>query len=112
MMSDYGLLIDYKYCTGCHSCEVACKLRLNLPDGKFGIKLADDKPWQIDDNTWEYKWLPVPTQLCDLCEDRVKAGKPPTCALHCCAHVIEYGKVEDLAVRMKELGSRTVLFVP
>ncbi|MFC1640021.1 4Fe-4S binding protein [Gemmatimonadota bacterium] len=21
---EYGLLIDYEYCTGCHACEVAC----------------------------------------------------------------------------------------
>ena len=24
-MPKYALLIDYEYCTGCHSCEVACK---------------------------------------------------------------------------------------
>ncbi|HCF70666.1 MAG TPA: oxidoreductase, partial [Syntrophomonas sp.] len=39
-MSRNGLLIDYEYCTGCHSCEVACKKELELPKGKFGIKLA------------------------------------------------------------------------
>ena len=35
----YGLLIDYEYCTGCYSCEVACKNELKLPHGKWGIKL-------------------------------------------------------------------------
>ena len=24
-MSQYALLIDYKYCTGCHVCEVSCR---------------------------------------------------------------------------------------
>lgn len=24
-MAQYGLLIDNEYCTGCRSCEVACK---------------------------------------------------------------------------------------
>lgn len=23
-MARYGLLIDYAYCTGCHTCEIAC----------------------------------------------------------------------------------------
>ena len=34
---EYGLLIDYEYCSGCHACEVACKKRLGLPEGEFGI---------------------------------------------------------------------------
>lgn len=30
MSKSYGLLIDYDYCTGCHSCETACKMELGL----------------------------------------------------------------------------------
>ncbi len=111
-MGKYGLMIDYQYCTGCHTCEVACKQRQGLPKGQFGIKLSEDKPWQIDENTWEYKWLPVPTQLCDMCEDRIENGKPPVCALDCCAHVIEYGTVDELAKKMKGKGAKAVLFLP
>ncbi|NTU89323.1 MAG: oxidoreductase [Actinobacteria bacterium] len=111
-MGTYGLMIDYEFCTGCHSCEVACKQRLGLPVGQWGIKLIEDKPWQIDEDTWEYKWLPVPTQLCDMCEDRIEKGKLPTCVLHCCSHVIEYGTVDELAVKMKGKGSKAVLFLP
>ena len=29
--SDKGLLINYEWCTNCHSCEVACKKHLELP---------------------------------------------------------------------------------
>lgn len=36
-----GILVNYEYCTGCHSCEVACKKILNLPEGEFGIKLTE-----------------------------------------------------------------------
>ncbi|HBT95151.1 MAG TPA: oxidoreductase, partial [Coriobacteriia bacterium] len=25
-----GILINYEYCTGCHSCEVACRNELGL----------------------------------------------------------------------------------
>ena len=25
-MAQQGLLIDYEFCTGCHTCEMACKV--------------------------------------------------------------------------------------
>ena len=89
-MAKQGLMIDYLLCTGCHSCEVACKLEKKLPTGQYGIKLndGDADAWQIDEDTWEYKWIPVPTQLCDLCGERTQAGKPPSCVLHCCSHCL------------------------
>ena len=40
-----GILINYEYCTGCHSCEVACKKHLELPKGEFGIKLTEVGPY-------------------------------------------------------------------
>ena len=40
-MAKNGLLIDYKYCTGCHSCEVACKNHLGLKTGKWGIRIEN-----------------------------------------------------------------------
>ena len=104
-----GLLIDYMYCTGCHRCEVACKTEHDLPEGIFGIRLANDEPFQIDKDIWEYKWVPIPTQLCDQCEDRQAKGKVPSCVLHCCAHCIEYGDMEELAKKAKGMG-RTVLY--
>ena len=109
-MAKKGLMIDYMLCTGCHSCEVSCKLEKGLPTGTYGIKLADDKPWQIDEDTWEYKWIPIPTKLCDLCEDRVAADKKPACVLHCCSHCMYYGTLKELAEQMDEIGRECVLF--
>ncbi|NTU90058.1 MAG: oxidoreductase, partial [Actinobacteria bacterium] len=42
----YGLLVNFEFCTGCHSCEVACKKYLNLPKGEFGIKVTEVGPYQ------------------------------------------------------------------
>lgn len=40
-MSDYGMLVDYEYCTGCHACEVACKQEHRIPAGRVGgLKLS------------------------------------------------------------------------
>ena len=33
-MAKNGILVDYQYCTGCYSCEVACKSKLDLPLGQ------------------------------------------------------------------------------
>ena len=40
----YGLLINYEYCTGCKSCEMACSVEHDIPIGKFGIKLEQVGP--------------------------------------------------------------------
>ena len=111
-MAKKGLMIDYLLCTGCHSCEVSCKLEKNLPTGEFGIKLAEDKPWQIDDDTWEYKWIPVPTQLCDLCEDRIAKGKLPSCVQCCQAKVLEYGTIEECGRKLLDKPRKAAVFVP
>lgn len=107
----YGLLIDYNLCSGCHTCEVACKKEHNLPAGQWGIKLAEDGPRKLPNGKWEWKYIPVPTELCDLCEDRVKVGKNPTCVHHCQAQVMHYGPIEELAVKMAA-QRRMVMFTP
>ena len=111
MSQEYGLLIDYEYCTGCHTCEMACKVELQLPLGQYGIKIAQDGPRQLENGKWEYLYLPIPTSLCNLCEDRVEMGKLPTCVHHCQAAVMTYGKVEDLAKKAQE-KPKMCLFVP
>jgi Fe-S-cluster-containing dehydrogenase component len=112
-MTTYGLMIDNHFCTGCHTCEVACKKQRELPLGQWGIKILELGPWKrTDGRTWEFRYVPVPTSDCDLCVDRVSAGDSPSCVLHCLANVIEYGTVEELAKRMTEKGRMCSLFLP
>ncbi|MDR1015286.1 MAG: hypothetical protein LBL86_09975 [Coriobacteriales bacterium] len=96
---EYGLLIDFEFCSGCHACEVACKTEHRMPEGDFGIHILQDGPRKNSNGTWEYLYLPVPTSLCDLCEERVAAGKLPTCVHHCQAGVMAYGRLADLAAK-------------
>jgi Fe-S-cluster-containing dehydrogenase component len=99
-----AILVNYEYCTGCHSCEVACKKHLDLAKGEFGIKLTETGPWQYESGeqagTWEWTYLPVLTKACDMCEDRVAEGKMPMCVQHCQAWCMYHGEVEDLAAKM------------
>lgn len=110
-MARYGLLIDYGYCTGCHSCEMACSMEHEIPVGQWGIKLAQIGPWQIDEDRWQYSYIPAPTELCNLCGSRVAKGKQPACVHHCQAGVMKFGPVEELAKEM-ENKSHMVLFTP
>ncbi len=100
-MSDvYGLLIDYEYCTGCRSCEVACKEEHNYPVGKWGIHVLGDGPWEIQEHMYNYNIYALPTDLCDLCADRTAIGREPTCVHHCLANCMRYGTVEELAQQL------------
>jgi Fe-S-cluster-containing dehydrogenase component len=110
-MERNGLLINYEYCTGCHSCEVACKEEHNLAVGKWGIKLCEVGPFQISENKWQMSTIPVPTDLCTLCAGRVKKGKKPACVHDCNNAVMKFGPVDELAMEMVE-GARMVLFAP
>ena len=72
-----GMLVDYDYCTGCHSCEVSCKERFDMAEDEWGIKLADNGPWRYSETDWEWNHVPIPTEECDLCADRLAAGRRP-----------------------------------
>lgn len=96
MTEEKGLLINYEYCTGCHTCEVACKLSKHLPSGAYGIKLMQDGPRQNPDGSWEYTYLPLPTNLCDLCADRVSEGRLPACVHHCQSACMYFGTLDEL----------------
>lgn len=105
MTVSYALLIDYEFCSGCETCVIACKEEHNFPVGKWGIRVLNDGPWQKDDsddqgNSFNWNKIPVPTDLCDLCEERVFAGKKPTCVHHCQADVMRFGTLEEMVKEM------------
>lgn len=109
-MSKNGLLINYDYCTGCHTCEVACQQEHDFPVGKCGIKVteyvyeAQKKPVAID-------YLPFPTELCDLCTERVKQGESPACVKHCQSFCMQFGPLDELVLEMPS-KPRSALFSP
>lgn len=106
-----GLLVNYEYCTGCHSCEVACKKYLGLEKGEFGIKVSEIGPYEysaIDGapkDKWEWHFIPSITKACNMCEDRIAKGKMPLCVQSCQAYCMYYGEIEDLAKKI-EPGTR------
>lgn len=105
---EYGLLVDYEYCSGCQACVTACKMEHNMPTGDFGIKILQDGPRESSDGVWEFNYLPMPTHLCDLCADRLDAGKLPICVHHCQSGCMAYGPIEELATKVKKTGKSDI----
>lgn len=112
-MKKHALLIDYKYCTGCHTCEVACRQEKQIESQEeWGIKFAEFGPVKMNDK-WYWNYVPVPSTLCDMCEDRIAEGKKPACVHHCLAKCMEVVTLEELPKRMEELGGDGVAcFMP
>ena len=114
-MARNGILIDYQYCTGCYSCEVACQSEHTLPLGQWGVKVMQNGPWPIKDaegnetDQYVYDFIPSFTKLCDLCAERTEIGKLPSCVHHCEAACMEYGDMEELSKRLVE-QPRSVVF--
>jgi len=106
----HGLLIDYEYCTGCHTCEIACSQEHGWPAGMAGIKVIEVVQKLPHDKAY-LAFLPFPTELCVLCAARTRKGLEPACVQHCMAACMKFGTIEELA---KEMGAkaRMVLWAP
>lgn len=107
----YGLLINYEFCTGCHSCEVSCQMEHDLPVDRWGIKLQKIGPWKITEDKYQYDFVPIPTDLCDLCAERTSKGKKPLCVKHCQSLVMQYGPVKEL-IEKADGKTKYTVFVP
>ena len=107
---EYGLLIDYEYCTGCHSCELACAQEYTHKPGIRGIKVFEVEQ-KLPDGREYLSYFPFPTEACILCPHLTREDMDPACVKHCMGACMKYGRIEDLAV---ELGKkpRMVLWVP
>lgn len=99
-MEEVALYIDYEWCSGCRSCELACRNEHDIPRGQFGIRVLEDKPWKMDDGSWNWNYIPIPSRLCDLCSERISAGKEPSCVQHCQAKCIKFGPYEELKEKL------------
>ena len=75
--------------------------------------MLDDGLWPIDEknNEWNWNHVPVPTDLCDLCADRVAKNREPSCVHHCLAQVMRFGPIDELVAELDK-KPKQVLFVP
>ena len=105
-----ALIIDYKYCTGCHVCEVACRnehgFALGSAASRFPMRVRKDgRPLELELRAGS-------TDLCDFCDARAAQGQDAACVHHCLAKCMEIVEVEDVSARLAALGKTAVCFVP
>jgi Fe-S-cluster-containing dehydrogenase component len=99
-MEDYSLLVDYLYCTGCHTCEVACKQEHHFPAGKEGGVRVMEMVHELPGGKVDVTYFPYFTAACSFCASRVKKGLLPACVQHCMAGILEFGRLQDLSGRL------------
>jgi ferredoxin len=73
-MSEYGMLIDYEYCTGCKTCEVACKQEYHRPAGQVGGVEVKEFIHTLPSGKLLITNIPAFTRACVFCAGRVKQG--------------------------------------
>lgn len=110
-MATQGLLINYDYCTDCHSCEVACQQEHDFPPGKFGIVVSTYELETDDPARMMIFHVPFTTHYCDLCGTRTAEGLKPACVHHCQSKCMEFGDIKELAAKLNG-KSRMLLYVP
>lgn len=110
-MSKDALVIDYKYCTGCHACEITCQNEHELADGEWGIKITEHGPKKLN-GKWFWDYVPVPSKICDLCADRRAEGGVAPCTIHCLAQCMSIVSIEELPAKLAELGEEVAVFIP
>ena len=108
-MKEYALLVEYKYCTGCHSCEIACNQEYNRPLGLSGIKVLEST---IKHGNKHYiNYMPMRTDLCNFCLGRIKKGKKPACVQHCLAGCLEIVDPKEVLNRPINMKRKLMLFL-
>lgn len=100
MSKRFGLLYDVYYCTGCHSCEVACEQENGYEAGECGVKVTEHILNEKGKINIDY--VPYMTNRCKLCMKRYVKGQKPACVKHCLANCIEFGTADELIEKAKD----------
>jgi len=92
---DYGLYVDYEWCSGCHACELACKQEHDLKTDEWGIRVIERIYRGKEKIVIDY--VPIPTEYCNFCMNRVSQGQKPACVHHCMTQCMDFGPMEEMA---------------
>ncbi len=107
-----AVLVDYYYCTGCHTCEIACAVSHDLPTEQAGVVLSHIGPWESSRGPWQDDYLPFWTKNCDLCQGGQAAHDgAPMCVHHCQAQCIKMGEAQDLARELAERPNQALYLI-
>ena len=101
-MTTYGMLIDYEYCTGCKTCEVACRQEYQRQADKLNGVEVLEFIHRLPSGKLFITNMPHFTKACIFCSSLVKNGEQPACVHHCMAGVLTFGKIDELKEKIPE----------
>ena len=67
-MAKHGILVDYEWCTGCHSCEFACQMEHGFPVGQTGVMVKEVGPYRIEGDHWPVSYTHLDVYKRQLCQ--------------------------------------------
>ena len=109
-MEKLAMLLDYHWCSGCHSCEVACQMEHDYQPDQGGIVVTQIGPWKISEDVWQFDNVVHITRQCDMCAQRKLKGKKSACEQACQACCLKVGPVNELAQEAAQ-GTEKILIV-
>ena len=70
----------------------------------MGHPRARRGPWQKDDSSdrarTNWNKIPVPTDLADLCAERLADNREPVCVHNCLGACMKFGTIEEMAAEL------------
>jgi Fe-S-cluster-containing dehydrogenase component len=103
-----GMLLDAERCTGCYSCQSACRETNRVPFEEKWLEVIRRKPVMVDGEPQLYHLL---APVLDKCAGCVERENPPLCERVCMASCLYVAPVEKLLPLLKKKG-KWVLYTP
>jgi len=100
-----GILADLDLCVGCYACEIACKQENNVPVGTRWIKVFTIGPKKTNGKI-RMEFLPIMTDRCTLCANRLNKGMEPRCVDSCPVKALVVCRRDEDILSLLQSGKR------
>lgn len=100
MENQYGILVDLERCVGCYACEVACRQEHSAALTTPWIKLHTIGPRDTGARL-SMEYVPLLTDNCILCRDRLKAKREPACVAVCPTQALRLCTARDMLADLR-----------
>lgn len=100
-----GMLLDLDMCTGCYTCQTACRETNHYGYDEQWMQVIRRNPYFVDGKLRMYHLVAPSLDKCGPC---YRANPDPLCAKVCSSAALFVGPVDELAPMMK--GRHAALF--
>lgn len=105
--SPIGMLLDLDMCTGCYTCQTACRETNHYGYDEQWMQVIRRDPYFVDGKLRMYHLVAPSLEKCAACYEN---DPDPLCAKTCSSAALFVGPIDELAITMK--GRHAALFGP